>query len=160
VPTGDEMQRFDAKRQSQTVAVLLCVALVHGCGQDEEQIASACKDGSVAVRKALRDAPAAVRLGGAPLSDCLSEEADGGELQLVGTSFVEAAAALAPSARRRPEGRAALELGYLMGAARRGGSTTQGVHSELLRRMEQELAGVDTRAASFRRGERAGRTGG
>jgi hypothetical protein len=160
VPTGDEMQRFDPKRRSQTVALLLCAALVSGCGDEEEQIASACTEGPAAVRKALRDAPGDVRLGGAPLSDCLSEEADGGELQLVGTSFVEAAAGLAPSARRRPEGRAALELGYLVGAARRGGSTTQGVHSELLRRMEQELTGVDTRAASFRRGERAGRTEG
>jgi hypothetical protein len=154
------MQRFDPTKQSQTVALLLSAALLAACGDEEEQIASACKEGPAAVTKALRDAPGEVRLGGAPLSGCLSEEADGGELQLVGTSFVDAASGLAASARRRPEGRAALELGYLMGAARRGGRATQGVHSELLRRMEQELAGVDTRAASFRRGERAGRTEG
>jgi hypothetical protein len=153
------MHRFDAKRQSQTVA-LVCAALTFCCGEEEERIASACTDGPGAVRAALRDAPGGVRLGGAPLSDCLSEQADSGELQLVGTSFVGAASGLAPSARRQPEGRAALELGYLIGAARRGGGSTQGVHSELLRRLEQELAGVDTGSASYRRGERAGRTGG
>src|SRR5918999_722299 len=153
------MHRFDAKRQSQTAA-LLCAALIVACGSDEEEIASACTEGPGAVRSALRDAPGSVRLGGAPLSDCLSEEADGGELQLVGTSFVEAAAGLAPSARRRPQGRAALEVGYLMGAARRGGPSTQGVHTELLGRLEQELAGVDRGSPTYRRGERAGRTEG
>jgi hypothetical protein len=153
------MHRFNPKRRSQTAA-LLCAALIAACGGEEEEIAGACTEGPAAVRAALRDAPGRVRLGGAPLSDCLNEQADGGELQLVGTSFVEAAAGLAPSARRRPEGRAALELGYLVGAARRGGRSTQGVHSELLRRLEQELAGVDTGSASYRRGERTGRTEG
>jgi hypothetical protein len=152
------MHRFQLKRQSQTVA-LVCAAALAGCGDDEE-IAAACTDGPGAVRKALRNAPGPVRLGGAPLSDCLSEQADGGELQLVGTAFVEAAAGLAPAARRRPEDRAAVELGYLVGAARHGGGSTQGVHSELLRRLDQELAGVDTGSNAFRRGERAGRSEG
>jgi hypothetical protein len=108
----------------------------------------------------LRAAPQQVRVGDGRLSDCLSEEADGGELQLVGTSFVEAASRLAARARRRPEGRAALELGYLVAAAHRGGAHTQGVHDELLRRLDQELVTVNTRAAAYRRGERAGRRAG
>ena len=153
------MHRFDAKKRSQTAAYL-CAAALAACGGDDCGMPAACGEGPAAVRAALMDAPGAVRLEGARLSDCLGENASGGELQTVGTSFVEAAAGLAPEARRRPEGRAALELGYLVGAARRGGGSTQGVHEELLRRLEQELAGVNTRSSAFSRGERAGRSEG
>jgi hypothetical protein len=153
------MHGLVAKRQSQTAA-LLCAAALAACGSDEKEIASACTDGPAAVREALRAAPGEVALGGAPLSDCLGEGADGGELQLVGSAFVGAAEELAAAARRRPGERAALELGYLVGAARQGGASTQGVHIELLRRLEQELGGVDTSSPAFRRGERAGRDGG
>ncbi|HEX2234493.1 MAG TPA: hypothetical protein VHG69_14140 [Thermoleophilaceae bacterium] len=152
------MHRFDWKRPSQT-ASFLCAALLVACGGDEQPVPAACSAGPAAVRTALQDAPGPVRLEGVSLSDCLVEGASGGELQAVGTSFVRAASALAPEARRNPEGRAALELGYLVGAARRGGST-QGVHAELLRRMEQEVGGIDARSDAFRRGERAGRSEG
>jgi hypothetical protein len=152
------MHRFDSKRPSQTAAFLFA-ALLGACGDGEERIPAACAGGPAAVRAALRDAPGPVRLEGTPLSDCLVEGASGGELQAVGTSFVQSAAALAPAARRNPQGRAAVELGYLVGAARRGGSP-EGVHAELVRRLEQELAGVDTRSPAFRRGERAGSSGG
>ena len=154
------MHRFDAKKRSQTAA-LLSAALIAACGgDDDEALPAGCSEGPAAVRAALGDAPGPVRLQGARLSDCLGENASGGDLQAVGTSFVEAAAGLAPAARRGPDGRAALELGYLVAAARRGGGSTQGVHEELLRRLEQELAGVDTSSSSFRRGERAGSSGG
>jgi hypothetical protein len=154
------MHRFDAKRRSQTAA-LLCVALIAACGgDDDESLPAACSEGPGTVRSALADAPGPVRLKGVRLSDCLGENASGGDLQAVGTSFVAAAAMLAPAARRDPDGRAALELGYLVAAARRGGGSTQGVHDELLRRLEQELGGVDTSSPSFRRGEQAGSSGG
>jgi hypothetical protein len=154
------MHRFDAKRHPQTAA-LLCAALIAACGgDDDEAIPAACSEGPGAVRAALDDAPGQVRIEGARLSECLGENASGGELQAVGTSFVEAAAGLAPAARRDPNGRAALELGYLVAATRRGGGSTQGVHDELLRRLEQELGGVDTSSSSFRRGEQAGSSGG
>jgi ABC-type phosphate transport system substrate-binding protein len=152
------MHRFDSKRPSQ-IAAFLCAALLATCGGDDESVPAACMEGPAAVRSALDEAPGQVRLDGTRLSGCLVEGASGGELQAVGSSFVQAAAALAPAARRNPEGRAAMELGYLVGAARRGGST-QGVHAELLRRLEQELGGLDTRSGAFRRGERAGRSGG
>jgi hypothetical protein len=158
VPRADEMHRFASKRPSQ-IAVVMCVALLAACGDDDRRVPVACAQGPDAVRTALRDAPGQVRLEGTRLSDCLVEGASGGELQAVGTSFLQAAAGLADEARRDPDGRAALELGYLVGAARRGGSP-EGVHSELLRRLEQELGGVDTGSRSFRRGERAGRSGG
>ena len=154
------MHRLDAKRPSQTAA-LLCAALILGaCGEDDDPLPDGCTEGPAAVRAALRAAPRDVRLDGARLSDCLTEGASGGELQAVGVSFLGTAARLAPAARREPEGRAALELGYLVGAAHRGGGSTQGVHDELLRRLDQELAGVDTRSGAFRRGERAGSSGG
>ena len=43
------------------------------------------------------------------------------------------------SSRRRVAGsdEAALELGYLVGAARRGAAHTNGIHAELVRRIEQ-----------------------
>jgi hypothetical protein len=134
-------------------------AALAGCGSSGEDLPAACTEGEDAVRAALRAAPAQVRVDGTRLSDCLSGSPDGNQVQVVGTAFVESAAGLAREARRDPEGRSALELGYLVAAAHRGGSN-QGVHSELLRRLDQELSTVDTRSRSFRRGRRAGRTGG
>ena len=140
---------------------LACVLLLAGCGGGEDGgVPAACKEGEEAVRAALKSAPGEVRLNGTPLSGCLTEDADGEDLQVVGTGFVEAAAGLAPAARREPNGRAALELGYLVAAARRGSSSSQGVNSELVRRLEQELELIDTRTPAFRRGARAGRRSG
>jgi hypothetical protein len=142
------------------VLVIATAAALWGCGDSNEGVPAACKEGQDAVRAALRDAPGPVRLDGTPLSGCLSEKADAGELQVVGTAFVETAAGLAREARRRPEGHAALELGYLVAAAHRGAKSTQGVHSELLRRLDQEVLTIDTRSRAYRRGRRAGRADG
>ena len=96
-------------------------------------------------------------MNGLRLSECLTKGSDADDVQRVGTAYVGAAAVLAPRARRRPEGEEALRLGHLLGAARRGGSATVGIHNELLRRLEQETLVLDGRSAAFRRGERAGR---
>jgi len=154
------MHRFPSRTKSRSGLLLTLCALAAGCGDSPRQVNAACTEGDGALRAALRAAPAQVRLGGTRLSDCLTKGADGDELQLVGTSFVEAASGLAVRARRQPEGRSALELGYLVAAAHRGGRTTQGVHDELLRRLDQELVTVDTRARAYRRGKRAGGDGG
>jgi hypothetical protein len=136
----------------------LVVPLAAGCGAEEDRLPTGCTHGADAVRTALHAAPRPVRVDGVPLSACLdSGRADASELQIVGVAFVEAAAPLARLAARRPEGRAALELGYLMGASSRGASSEVGVHAELMRRLRQELTGVDVAAAAFRRGELAGR---
>jgi hypothetical protein len=143
------------------LAIAACVVALAACGDGgEEDVPAACTEGEDAIRAALRSAPGAARLDGDPLSECFAEDSDGGDLQRVGTGFLEAAAGLAASARRDPEGREALQLGYLVGAARRGASATQGIHTELLRRLEQEASTVGTRSRAFRRGERAGRTEG
>jgi hypothetical protein len=141
------------------LAVVAAAALTAGCGAHDEELPAACTEGSDAVRAALHDAPGDVRIDGTRLSTCLSGSPDGTQVQTVGAAFVESASALSSRARRRPEGRAALELGYLVAAAHRGGSN-QGVHSELLRRLDQELLTIDTGSRAFRRGQHAGEAGG
>ena len=71
--------------------------------------------------------------------------------------FLPVADRLAAEARSKPAGPSALRLGFLMGAIRRGVTDTQGIYSELLRRLRQELIGVDLRSPAYLRGERAGR---
>jgi hypothetical protein len=78
----------------------------------------------------------------------------------VGTGFVDAASRLSPQAQRRPNGRPALELAYLIAAAHRGRTHTQGVYDELLRRLDQEATTIDTHSPAYLRGERAGRAAG
>ena len=134
--------------------------LAAGCSSGEERTPAACRDGVSAVRAALRAAPSDVRLEGRPLSACLHAGSDGGALNDVGAAYVNAAAELAEAADARPHGPEATQLGYLVGATRRGSANAQGVTSELIRRLEQELLRVNTRTKAFVRGERAGRSGG
>ncbi len=146
------------RRALNTLAVVVAAAAA-GCGRDGGVATpAACTEGPAAVRSALARAPGRVELDGVRLSECLTSASDGADIQSVGTAYVETAAVLSPRAQRRPEGPEALQLGYLVGAVRRGAARTQGVQAELLRRLEQELALVDTRARAFRRGERAGRS--
>ena len=142
-------------------SLVLCLALAAGCGTADEELPAACGEGEAAFLAALRSAPEAVRVDGVALSECLTAEADAGEVQRVGAGFVGAATALAEPAAREPEGPAALRMGYLIGAARRGARGTQGVHSELLRRLDQEGDPLAERGSSaFARGVRAARRGG
>jgi hypothetical protein len=107
--------------------------------------------------RALRAAPSPVSLGGTRLSSCLRDASDGGELQAVGQGYLDAASALARVAEKSPEGPEAMQLGYLIGAVHRGGDSDQGPASELVRRLDTEVARADTTAAAFRRGRREGR---
>jgi hypothetical protein len=109
------------------------------------------------VRAALARAPARAELDGTPLSGCFTRGAEAGDVQQVGAAFLSVAVELAAAARAEPDGADALRLGYLIGAARRGAAGTQGIHDELMRRLQQETAGLDTRTAAYRRGYRAGR---
>ncbi len=140
--------------------VLLSLALA-GCASEEATtVPVECKSGPQAVRLALASAPDPVTLDGVPLSGCLTRASDSADLQAVGTTYVDVAADLAREAQRDPEGAAAEQLGYLTGAVRRGAASTQGIHDELRRRLEQELSLVDTGSAAFQEGERAGRATG
>jgi hypothetical protein len=132
-----------------------------GCGrEDDHDLPAACESGAGAVRAALASAPGAVRVNGTPISGCFVRSSDPADVQLVGATYVALATELAAGARHEPEGAAATRLGYLVGAARRGASRTQGIHDELVRRIEQELVTVDAGSEAFRRGERAGRASG
>ena len=129
-----------------------------GCGNDEHRVPVACVDGNL--QKALASAPGEVRLDGTKLSDCFTRAATPGEIQEVGAVFIAAAEKLARDAREKPHSPQATQLGYLVGAMRRGTDHTQGIHYETRRRIEQELVGVNTRAPEFVSGERAGEKSG
>jgi hypothetical protein len=140
------------------------LAIIVGCApeSDDAPLPLACQSGQETLLSALRAAPEPVRVEGAPLSACFDPASDATELQSVGITFVGAAADLAERARQRPEGDAATRLGYLVGAMRRGAGrpNAQGVSSELVRRVEQELTLVDPSSRALREGVRAGeRTG-
>ena len=143
------------------MAALLALAgalLPTACSEGEDEgVPVACREGSTALSEALRAAPARVTLGGTPLSSCIKDTSDGGALHDVGQAYVQVTSRLADRAAVDPDGTAALQLGYLMGALRRGQFGAQGVGHELSRRMRSELERVDVRSRAFRRGQRAGR---
>ena len=131
-----------------------------GCREEDPTLAPACREGPVPVLSALRAAPGEVRLDGTPLSECMENAQDGGDLRDVGTGYVIASQRLADRAERDPDGPAAEQLGYLVGAVRRSTRPDQGLAYELVRRIEGEAARADARSPAFRRGLRAGRAGG
>lgn len=151
------LQRMPSGKRGKSLTALAIAVAIGGCGDDDSPpVPVACKEGPASVRAALARAPARVELGGTPLSECFTRGSGAADLQQVGASYVAAVARLADEARLRPAGPATLQLGYLVGAARRGADGTQGVHEELMRRIEQELAGVDRRSPQYRRGFEAG----
>lgn len=109
-----------------------------GCGANNKDSSTpvACLEGSGAYMKALAAAPGEARLGGGtPISDCLAENQDGGDLAGVGEAMVETATKLNAEARQEPGGPANVRLGYLLGAAERGAERTEGIHTDLVRRL-------------------------
>ena len=157
------LQRMALGKQGKALLGLaIALAAAGGCSkQDSDDPAPvACKEGAATIEAALARAPARVEVGGTALSECFTRGGTSSDLQQIGASYLAAATHLAERAKQRPAGPEALRLGYLVGAARRGAAETQGIHEELLRRIEQELIGVNTRAAAYRRGFEAGRARG
>jgi hypothetical protein len=118
---------------------LACLAALTfvACGRSAgDSTPVACLDGSSAYVSALAAAPGEVRLSGdTPISECLAENQDGGNLASVGEALVETATKLNAEARAEPGGDANLQLGYLLGAAQRGADRTEGIHTDLVRRL-------------------------
>jgi hypothetical protein len=150
-------------------SLVLCTALlVAGCdGRDDPSTSVACLEGTGVYLSALAAAPGEVRLDGeTPISACLAENQQGGDLATVGEALVGAATKLNTEAGADPEGPAALRLGYLVGAAERGAEETEGIHAELIRRLtvaaryspEGPLPAGFTK--TYREGFDAGRSGG
>jgi hypothetical protein len=125
-------------RCSKSAALLIVggVVLLGGCGAPSGTTPAACLQGASDYVNALRNAPRAVTLSGeVPIRDCLPENQSAGELATVGGAMVSTAVRLNAAARANPGGSENVELGYLVGAAQRGADDTEGIHSELLRRL-------------------------
>lgn len=140
------------------VAIALVAVAAAGCGEERKPVPAACIKGPTPIVAALHTAPGNVALSdGTRLSECVSRTFTDAEVQSVGIAFTAAGDRLGVRARRSDA--AALELGYLVGAARRGASKTNGIQLELVRRLEQTM-GLDgpppARLAAYRRGLRAG----
>jgi hypothetical protein len=128
------------------------------CADRERPLPTACAEGERAVAVALRAAPGPVALrDGTRLSACVARARADAEIQTVGSIYTRVADHLA--ARVRSSDIAALRLGYLIGAARRGARYTSGIHEELVRRLQQSVGlegPVPSRRPSFYRGVAAG----
>ena len=129
---------------------LLILVLVAGCStSDEAPVNAACIEGTDAVIAALRGAPGDARLSdGTPLSACVDQANSDADLQNVGAALTGAAEQLEQRAASDP--RAALELGYLIGAARRGAGSASAVQAELVHRLERSAA-LDEASATAER---------
>ena len=141
---------------------LVAALLLTACGAKEAPLDGACLESAGAIERALQRAPAPVTLRtGTPLSKCVSQARSDADLQNAGIVLTRAADHLADGAKTG-DARAAMRLGYLIGAARRGATRTAGIHAELQRRLERAGAYLDVPAvaAALSRGLRAGeRTG-
>ena len=120
--------------------LVAAAALAGGCGSEEEPLPFVCKNGSSeGVATALREAPDAVVLdGGVRISQCIRVARSDADLQNVGAVLTGAAEHL--EERAVTDETAALQLGYLVGAARRGASRENGIQAELVRRLERSAA--------------------
>jgi hypothetical protein len=143
-------------------SLLAVAATAGGCGSEDPPFPAACNATPVRIAQALGTAPAPVTLDdGTRLSACVARAREDAEIQTVSAQYTQVATAL--SSRVEASDAAAVQLGYLIGATRRGARRTAGIHLELLRRLDQTvgLDGVPPhRRAVFRRGLAAGlRTG-
>ena len=83
---------------------------------------------------------------GTRLSQCVANARSDSDLQNAGTILTRAADHLSAAARAG-DADAALRLGYLVGAARRGAAHTAGIHAELQRHIERAAAVLDDAGA-------------
>lgn len=123
-------------RFAATLLAAACLTgAVLGCGEQDDSTPVACLEGAAAYEKALAAAPGEVRLGGeTAISECLTPNQSAGDLARVGEAMIAAATGLNAEARAQG-GEAAVQLGYLLGAAERGSEESEGIHSDLVRRL-------------------------
>ncbi len=151
-----------------TAALLVACVAALGCGNQSDSTPVACLEGAAAYEQALRDAPGEVLLSGeTPISDCLAENQKPGDLARVGEATVQVATKLNAEARAQQGGDAAVQLGYLLGAAQRGAEDSEGIHADLVRRLTVAARYAPGREplsqqflSAYREGFDAGKTGG
>ena len=120
------------------LGVVALVAGLAGCGGATPPLPATCALSAGAFEQALAAAPGPVRLtDGTPISVCVDRARSGADLVNVGTVLTAAADDLATRATRPA---VALELGYLVGATRRGATHTNGVAAELRHRIDAAAA--------------------
>ncbi len=130
-------------------AVLAAVLALTGCGAEQAVLSAGCTEDDGAVVSALEGAPEDVVLAdGTRLSDCVANGLDDADLQNIGITYHRAAERLRAQAEEEGGGaeEAAMRLGYLVGATRRGASGTNGVMAELQRRIENVAGRYTDRA--------------
>ncbi len=151
------------------LAGTVCLSLaVAGCGSSDDSTPVACLEGAEAYQQALGAAPGEVLLGDETLiSECLTRNQSSGDLTRVGEALIETATELNSEARAEPGGGANLQLGYLLGAVERGAEESEGIHSDLVRRLVVAARFVPGKQASppgflptYSEGFEAGHSGG
>ena len=139
---------------------LFAATVLAACGAASAPLDGACLGSAGAIEHALARAPRPVTLpSGTRLSQCVANARSDADLQNAGAVLTRAADHLSAEARAGDAG-AALRLGYLVGAARRGARRTAGIHAELQRHIERAAAVlVDAGAGlagALAQGQRAG----
>ena len=130
-------------------ALAVSLALAFGaCAKDDPPLPRACidtdRDG---YERALAGAPGAVLLPGETLiSTCVARVRTDADLQNLGAVVHRVAEGLATRARDGDDAHAALGLGFLSAAVSRGAARSNGISSELARRVENAGGGVRERS--------------
>jgi hypothetical protein len=127
------------RRLTPFIAALVLGAIAAGCGSGggDSATPSACLGSVSSYLGALKAAPGPVRLGAdTPISDCVSDTQESGTFADMGQTIIKAATQLNASARRERGSDAAVELGYLDGAVRKGAQNTAESAVDLVRRVE------------------------
>jgi hypothetical protein len=114
-------------RRRLPIVSLLSLLVLAGCGAPGDSTPGACLQGPSLYLHHGR--------AGVLVSECLAENQTAGDLATVGDAMLTATTKLNAEARDKPGGAANLQLGYLLGAARRGADGTAGIHTELIRRL-------------------------
>lgn len=138
----------------------LLAVLLAGCGAPDEPLPVACRADGEAYARALQAAPAVVRLDErTTLAECIRRSTSDAELVTIGAALTGLGEELELRATDGDRA-AALQLGYLVGAAERASRDTAGIHAELAYRLERSGAAlVDGPAGvedALRRGIAAG----
>src|SRR5437588_6424697 len=122
--SAQDLQRIGARNRGtpgRFAVALAAAALVAGCGSEPSHaVPAACAQGPGPLERALARAPGEVKLGGTRPSACFVRGGDPGGVESLGLTFLPAAEHLAVEARAQPRGPAAMRLGFLIGAVRRG----------------------------------------